>query len=98
MANYHYTTVVQALEELRAKGYTVDFNLKENTDKHDAEDFEIEEVYRYEGESDPGDEAVVYGIVSKKGVKGIIVTNFGASVDRFTAKVLQKLQPPHAGD
>jgi hypothetical protein len=36
-------------------------------------------VHRYEGESDPGDEAVVYAIESKKGIKGILVSGFGAS-------------------
>lgn len=92
MVNYHYTTVTQALEELRNKGFTVDFNIKDNCARYSADDFEITEVYRYEGDSDPGDEAVVYGIQSKDGVKGIIVSNFGASVDAFVARVLGKLK------
>jgi hypothetical protein len=29
--------------------------------------YEIKHIYRYEGNTDPGDEAVVYGIQSKSG-------------------------------
>jgi hypothetical protein len=33
--------------------------------------YEIKHIYRYEGNTDPGDEAVVYGIQSKSGKKGL---------------------------
>jgi hypothetical protein len=46
----------KALEELAQKGFTVDFNTQENRIINSPHDFEIEHVYRYEGESDPGDE------------------------------------------
>jgi hypothetical protein len=45
-------------------------------------------VYRYEGESDPGDEAVVYGIKSNSGKKGVYVAGFSADSDQETAKFL----------
>jgi hypothetical protein len=61
----HYATVSVALEELRKQGFTTDFNLEENcisctNGKFDAADFEIVDVYRYEGITDPADEATVY--------------------------------------
>ena len=37
------------------------------------DNFEIVHVYRYEGETDPGDEATVYGIKSSTGEKGVFV-------------------------
>src|SRR5687768_3034803 len=54
--NYHYETVSEAIEELRKKGYTTDFNLEENcivchAGEFYPDDFEVTEVYRYEGES-----------------------------------------------
>lgn len=91
----HYETVSEAIDELQKKGFTIDFNLKENSlDQHPEKfesDFEIVEVYRYEGNSDPGDEAVVYALESKSGEKGILVTGYGVSVDTKTTEILNKL-------
>lgn len=94
--HYHYATVSQALAELNKKGYTVDFNLEENciichAGKFKPEDFEIAEVYRYEGETDPADEATVYAIESKTGVKGVLVTGYGMYDDSMSTELLHKL-------
>lgn len=93
---FHYGTVTEAIAELRKKGFSLDFNLEENCivcgqEKFEDEDFEIVEVYRYEGDSDPGDEALVYGIQLKSGLKGILVTSYGTYVDGVTSKILEKL-------
>ncbi|ODS83891.1 MAG: hypothetical protein ABS46_05185 [Cytophagaceae bacterium SCN 52-12] len=93
---YHYETVVEAINELRRKGYTHDFNLEENclicgAGQFTHEEFDVEEVYRYEGMSDPGDEATVYGIASKTGVKGILVTGNASEIDSRSEAILRKL-------
>jgi hypothetical protein len=95
--DFHYETVSEALNELRKKGYTTDFNLKENhlycnAGKFHAGDFTIDEVYRYEGNSDPADEATVYAISSVSGVKGVLVTGFGASADQNSSDLLKLLK------
>lgn len=92
----HYETVSEALEELRKQGFTTDFNLEENClvcsgEKFDADDFEIVDVYRYEGDSDPGDEAAVYALKSSSGVKGVLVTGYGISTDVRSVEILKKL-------
>jgi hypothetical protein len=92
----HYETVVDAINLLRGKGFDIDFNLSENcivchVDQFYSDDFEIIHVYRYEGNSDPGDEATVYGIESKTGLKGILVTGDPSSLDSVTIEILQKL-------
>ena len=61
---FHYATVTEAIEQLRAKGFTLDLNLKQNQfmtgeQSYPADEFEIVDLYRYEGASDPGDEATV---------------------------------------
>ncbi|MES2429679.1 MAG: hypothetical protein V4556_02005 [Bacteroidota bacterium] len=95
--HYHYETVTEAINELRQKGYNLDFNLEENCivcdmDKFKSDEFDIVEVYRYEGDSDPADEATVYGIQSTSGLKGILVTGFGSSLDNSTTnEILKKL-------
>jgi len=85
---YHYATVSKALDQLNEKGFTCDFNRNADAIKKNPEKFEIVHVYRYEGESDPADEAVVYGIKSTSGKKGVYVAGFSADSDLETSKFL----------
>jgi hypothetical protein len=92
----HYDTVSTAIEELRKQGFTVDFNIEEDKivcsqGKFDKDNFEVMDVYRYEGNSDPADEAAVYAIKSSSGLKGILVTGYGASSEDLSAEMLDKL-------
>ena len=96
MAAIAYDTVTEAVNGLRHRGFTVDFNLQENCivcheDKFDMNNFEIVEVYRFEGDSDPSDEAVVYAIQSVNGIKGILVNGYGISADAMSAEMARKL-------
>jgi hypothetical protein len=91
-----YDTLSQATNGLKKRGFTVDFNLKENclvcnTGKYDVDDFEIVEVYRFEGESNPSDSAVVYAVESKDGTKGVLVTGYGISAEGMSAEMARKL-------
>jgi hypothetical protein len=92
----HYGTVTEAVNKLRAQGFTTDFNLAENciicdSQKFDPNDFEIIDVYRYEGNSDPADEAAVYAIQSNTGLKGVLVAGYGPSSDSMSNEMLEKL-------
>lgn len=90
---YHYATVEKALEELNAKGYTIDFNIEEGLILQNPADFAIVEIYRYEGMSDPDDEATVYGIHNKTdGSKGVFVAGNLAFAENDVAKILLKLE------
>jgi len=94
--SFHYATVTGALEKLHSQGFTVDFSIGENclmagNETFNADDFDIVDVYRYEGNSDPGDEATVYAIQSKKGVKGVLVTGYGMSAEDVSPDILKKL-------
>ena len=93
----HYATVTEALKELHRQGFTIDFNLKENllafvTGKFKSGDFEIVDAYRYEGDTDPADESVVYAIESKNGIKGVLVTAYGSASDKETTELLKNLK------
>lgn len=88
---YHYATVSAALEELTEKGYTVDFNIQEDRIINSPDDFQIMHVYRYEGDSDPGDEATVYGIKSSTGEKGVFVAGLSPFTEKSAAMVLNEL-------
>ena len=91
-----YDTVSQAINGLKERGYTLDFNLKSHTlecegQKFNPKDFEITEFHRFEGNSDPGDEAVVYAIESKNGMKGVLVNAFGVYSESLSDEMMQKL-------
>jgi hypothetical protein len=93
---FHYDTVTEAIEQLHKQGYTLDFNLREgdlvaNDQRHPASEFEITDLYRYEGPSDPADEATVYALASKSGLKGLLVSAYGASVDPQSDETLKQL-------
>jgi hypothetical protein len=93
---YKYDSVAHAISELREKGYVEDFNLLENcllcnNKEYHPEDFQILEVVRFEGDSDPGDEAIVYGIESFNGIKGIMVNGYGYSSESICDAIAKKL-------
>lgn len=97
MGQLHYETVSTAIEIVRQQGYTVDFRLEENrlvcpSGWFKPDEFDIMDVYRYEGDTDPADEASVYAIQSKSGLKGILVTGYGASSDALAAELLEKFR------
>lgn len=88
---YHYATVSKALKKLKEKGFTIDFNIQQNRIINNPNDFEIVHIYRYEGDSDPGDEATVFGIKSKNGEKGVFVAGLAVSADKSAEMVLNDL-------
>jgi hypothetical protein len=91
----HYGTVLEALENLRQQGYSMDFNLDENylicgNERYSPQDFEVDDVYRYEGNSNPDDESVVYAITTQSGKKGTLVSSYGV-YSELSEQILQKL-------
>ena len=94
-----YDTVVEALNGLKERGYTTNFNIafdklicSEKKHVLNPDEFEITEVYRFEGDTNPGDEDVVYAVESKKGdIKGVFSGAFGLYADSVSTDMLPKL-------
>lgn len=95
----NYTTLVEALDDLRRRGYTEDFNLKptciecasKQIDLY-PDDFAITEIYRFEGATNPDDSSVLYAIEGKDGMKGVLVDAYGVYATSVSAEMLAKLQ------
>ena len=95
----NYDTVVGALEGLKARGYTLDFNIafdsiicRQNDICLNPNEFEITEVYRFEGQTNPDDEDVVYGVSSLDGsIKGSITSAYGMYADGLSTEMIRKL-------
>jgi hypothetical protein len=93
---FHYATITEALTQLKAMGYTLDFTIHNDNftaegKSYPAADFEIVDLYRYEGASDPADETIVYALASSAGVKGVLVSAYGASTDEAASEALKNL-------
>lgn len=94
-----YDTVVGALNGLKARGYTTNFNVafdklmcSEGKTCLNPHEFEIVEVYRFEGNSNPADQDVVYAVESLTGsIKGVITSAFGLYADTASAEMISKL-------
>ena len=93
---YQYDTVSAAVAGLKERGYLEDFNLQHDCircaelELHPS-DFEITEVHRFEGDSDPADEAIVFGIESHNGLKGVLVNGYGYSQEPISTALAEKL-------
>lgn len=93
-----YATMVEALDNLRERGFTNDFNLRENgiectrlqLQLH-PEDFEIVEMHRFEGATNPDDSSVVYAIEGKGGLRGVMVDAYGVYANPMSTDLLAKL-------
>ncbi len=101
---YSYDTITEAISDLKARGYALDFNLQVNALQCFSpdinltpEEFEIKEIYRFEGDSNPDDEEIIYAIESKDGHRGVFVNGYGTSADAVGAEMMKKLTDHHNG-
>ncbi len=93
-------TVTEVINKLRQEGYVEDFNLQQNCllcrNAHYSvfhDEFVIDKVYRFEGDSDPADEATVYAISCPKyDIKGVLVNGAGIYTDGMTDEMLESLK------
>lgn len=97
-----YTTLSDAINDLTKKGYTHNFNVKEDSLecstmqlKLNPDEFEIDEKHRFQEMSDVDTESVLYAISSTDGaVKGLLVNAYGVYADNASFKMVQKLKRP----
>jgi hypothetical protein len=94
-----YDTVTEAIINLKQRGYILDFNLEENelvcfepSLKLHPEQFHIHEVYRFEDNTDPDDQAILFAIETDDGHKGILLNAYGAKNDSIADALVQKLK------
>jgi hypothetical protein len=94
-----YDTLTEALDGLRQQGFTLDYNLKsdrlrcqqDDIELHPA-DFDIVDVYRFEGMTDPDDSSVVYAIESKSGQRGTLIDAYGPYSEAISPDMAEKLR------
>jgi len=99
MSTPAYSTLSEAVTDLQRRGYTDDLSVAEHCLVCDARglnldpaDFHIDEFHRFEGNSDPEDQSIVYAIKSERhGLKGILVNAYGPDASSLTQEMVAKL-------
>lgn len=92
-------TLSEVIEILRQRGYTEDFNLleenisyKKGGEKVDLNDIVIDKIYRFTGQNDLEDEAILYAMRNRKdGAKGVFVNGYGNYTDSGANAVISKI-------
>lgn len=94
-----FDTLSETMAYLQEKGYIHDFNLKV---KHiecnplklklHPEDFDVDEMHRFEGMSSTDDNSVLYAISSKNGYKGLLVDAYGMYAENISEAMRKKLR------
>ena len=93
------TTLSEVIPKLREMGYINDFEMieggmlsKQTNDTFQPDELVIERVYRFEGDSNPDDEAVLYGVKASNGLMGIIIDAYGSDDNDDLADFLRKVK------
>ncbi|QNL22633.1 phosphoribosylpyrophosphate synthetase [Hyphobacterium sp. CCMP332] len=94
----NYDTLSMAMNALKERGFTIEFSTEKSHIisidkdlKYEPEDFDIVEIHRFEGMTNPGDMSVLYAIESKDGKKGLLVDAYGAYASEISPELAKKL-------
>ncbi len=98
----HMTTMVSCLARMQADGYSSQFKavaqglLSLSTQKTFTPDqVKITHYFRFEGESDPSDSAILYVIDAWDGEKGTLVDGYGTESDGHTTTFIKQVEEMH---
>jgi len=93
----YYDTVSVAIAEFEQSGFEAEFQIVNDSvcigeECWLPEMVKIVRIGRYEGNSDPGDEAVIYALETNDGRKGWLLSSFGPYADGDVNDVLEKIR------
>ena len=94
-----YGTLSQAINKLKLEeGYEYDFNLlddqieiKSENETFGVKEFNVDKVLRFEGPSNPDDNAILFAISTTDGKKGVLVDAYGTYSGQISKEMLDKL-------
>src|SRR4051812_22088971 len=92
-------TLTSCTHMLSQKGFTAQFKAHghglESLDTHERflpEDVKIVDFYRFEGESDPSDNVILYAIETSDGEKGTLTDAYGAYYDAKVSEFIKEVE------
>ncbi len=91
--------LVSCVNRMKEEGYKEDFKVTskglttfDNRKVYKPEQVRISSFYRFEGESDPGDNMILYVIETDDGTKGTLADGYGAYADMNVSKFIVEVE------
>ncbi|HYH14669.1 MAG TPA: hypothetical protein VD794_05605 [Flavisolibacter sp.] len=91
-------SLVTCLNRIVADGYTEDFKVTDNGlealqagKRYKAEDVSVINFFRFEGVSDPEDNAILYVLQTTDGVKGTLIDAYGLYNDQRIGRFIKQV-------
>ncbi len=95
----HMKSLSLCLNKMVLDGYDDDFKIADNglrslkTERvYKPEEINVVNFFRFEGQSDPDDNTIMYVIESNDGLKGTIVDAYGPYADRKLSEFMQHVE------
>src|SRR5689334_8374466 len=95
-------SLATCLNKMITEGYTEDFTITEQgleglKEHHNykPEQIQVVNFFRFEGESDPADNAILYVIETNDGIKGTLIDAYGVYNDPRLSKFMKEVQNIH---
>ena len=94
----NYESLADALSDLKKRGYEADFGTEtvclycgDLDMRLNPEEFKVDEEYRFEGDANHDEDAIVVAITSSSGVKGTLVDGYGSYVENVNFEKAKQL-------
>jgi hypothetical protein len=98
MAKHNLKPMKEVLADLAEQGFNQNFRIEgnrlvsnESKQSFSADEVNLVEHYRFEGESDPGDASILYALETTSGEKGTVINTYGAGADLETNEFLEQI-------
>lgn len=95
-------TLTSCVNKATKEGYVESFKVEDHKlvstsggKRYAPKDIDIKNFYRFEGESDPAENAILYVIETKDGVKGMLINAYGVYADEDINKFIKKVEDIH---
>ncbi len=102
MEKKNMTSMTSVLNTLESEGYTTQFKATEkgllSLQSHytfQPDELQVTHFYRFEGESNQDDSAIVYAITTNNNEKGTLVDGYGPSADTLVGEFMQQVKGIH---
>lgn len=93
-------SMATCLNRIAAEGYTEDFkvteegleSLTQSAHRYQPDEIDVINFFRFEGESDPDDSAILYLIEAADGTKGTLIDSYGIYNDSGISRFMQEVK------
>lgn len=96
--NNQYSTLVEAIENLKKQGYTHNYRVNEHGQLEEnskesflASEVKLNEFHRFEGITNPADMSIVYAVETNSGHRGTVVDSYGVDGSEITSNFMNQV-------